>query len=76
MMDASQLSDFEKLRRNTLPPRSESKLLLKVPGTKTVHLLPVPNMGYQFVIVNNMHEALVYKDYYGGAPEEQDQAEM
>ena len=43
MMDATQLSDFEKLRRNTLPPRSESKTLLKVPGTKSVHLVPVLN---------------------------------
>lgn len=34
MMDNSHLSDFEKLRRITLPPRSESKVLLKVAGSK------------------------------------------
>ncbi len=46
MMDASQLSDFDKLRRNTLPARSQSKCLLKVAGSKQVHLIPVPNENY------------------------------
>ena len=65
MMDATQLSDFNKLRRNTLPPRSESKCLLRMAGSKQVHLLPVERDGYQLVIVNNMHECLIYRDNFG-----------
>ena len=45
-MDNSQLSDFDKLRRNTLPERSESRKLLRVSGTKQIHLLPVTGMSY------------------------------
>ena len=65
MMDASQLSDFEKLRRNTMPPRSESKVLLKLQGSKQAFLIPVEREGYQLVIMNNLHEITVYKDYFG-----------
>ena len=46
MMDNSQLSDFDKLRRNTLPERSESRKLLRVSGTKQIHLQPVTGMSY------------------------------
>ena len=46
MMDATQLSDFEKLRRNTLPAREQSKTLLKMVGSKQVHLIPVVDKGY------------------------------
>ena len=34
-------------------------------GSKQVHLLPVERDGYQLVIVNNMHEFLVYRDSFG-----------
>ena len=68
MMDASQLSDFEKLRRNTMPPRSESKVLLKLTGSKQAFLIPSEREGYQLVIMNNLHEIVIYKDYFGLQP--------
>ena len=34
-------------------------------GSKQVHLLPVERDGYQLVIVNNMHECLIYRDSFG-----------
>ena len=76
MMDNSQLSDFEKLRRSTLPARSQSKSLLRMTGSKTVHLIPVPFGNYQLVIVNNMHEVLIYRDYYGLASDDQEASEV
>ena len=46
MMDSTQLSDFNKLRRHTLPPRSESKKLLKITGSMQTYLIPVEGAGY------------------------------
>lgn len=40
-----------------------------------MHLVPVLNYGYQLVIVNNMHEALIYKDHFGALPDDQDASE-
>ena len=64
------------MRRNTLPARSESKNLLKMTGSQQVHLIPVPRDGYQLVIVNNMHECLIYRDYYGAVNKDEDSSEI
>lgn len=35
-----------------------------------MHLIPVPNENYQLIVVNNMHEVLVHRDYLGLTQEE------
>jgi len=41
-----------------------------------VHLIPVIRDGYQLVIVNNMHECLIYRDYFGAVNEDEDSSEI
>ena len=70
MLDSSYLGDFDKLRRATMPQRADSKILVKTNGSLQTHIVPVDRAGYQLVLVNNIHEVHVYKDYYGALPDE------
>ena len=70
MMDSSQLGDFDKLRRATMPQRADSKTLVKINGSLQTHIIPVDSAGYQLILVNNIHEVQVYKDYYGALPDD------
>ena len=70
MMDSAQLGDFDKLRRATMPQRSDSKTLVKASGSLQTHIVPVDSAGYQFILVNSIHEVQVYKDYYGALPDD------
>ena len=51
----------------TMQEENESKILLKGQGSLQIHLLAVPNQPYQLILVNNIHEVAVYKDFYGAS---------
>ena len=53
-----------------MPQRADSKTLVKANGSLQTHIIPVDSSGYQLILVNNIHEVQVYKDYYGALPDD------
>ena len=53
-----------------MPQRADSKTLVKANGSLQTHIIPVDSAGYQLILVNNIHEVQVYKDYYGALPDD------
>lgn len=67
MLDRDCLQDFPRLKSMTMQEENESKILLKGQGSLQIHLVPVPHQPYQLILVNNIHEVAVYKDFYGAS---------